>query len=223
MPILDITGKNVRFLLFKVHLPLLGPSTAHSSNICAHNDLRPSAGHLGWSYSVYFFSNTSRVNVCVFWLLNVTINDISVVHMNANRWVGGLRKTLDLRSAPNAIDISSGFFNVPVLAPTRGRPLHGYSEKPFHSVAFYDAHGDTEDLSSSVRKSFRNRRCGRKTIISMGLRWNATFTISTAHITLASSVVHRQHSRDFGSTFNISHWDPWGSDENRSSVFQCPS
>ena len=43
--------------------------------------------------------------------------------------------------APNAIDIV-GFFNVPVLAPTR-RPtfFYGFSEKPPHLVAFYDTLG----------------------------------------------------------------------------------
>ena len=39
--------------------------------------------------------------------------------------------------------------NVPVQAQTRGQPFYGYSEKPPISVAFYDTHGDTDDLLSS--------------------------------------------------------------------------
>ena len=38
-----------------------------------------------------------------------------------------------------------GFFNVPVLAPTRDQPfLYGDSDTPPHLVAFYDHAGDTE-------------------------------------------------------------------------------
>ena len=33
----------------------------------------------------------------------------------------------------------TGFFNVPVQAPTRGQPFYSYYEKPLHLVAFYDA------------------------------------------------------------------------------------
>ena len=40
------------------------------------------------------------------WLLNVTCNDISVIYVTAHRCAGGLKKKLDLRRAPNAIDIS---------------------------------------------------------------------------------------------------------------------
>ena len=40
------------------------------------------------------------------WLINVTINDISVIHVTAHRCAGGLKKELDLRSGSHAIDIS---------------------------------------------------------------------------------------------------------------------
>ena len=43
-----------------------------------------------------------RVN----WLLNVTINDISVIYVTAHRCAGGLKKKFDLRSGSHAIDIS---------------------------------------------------------------------------------------------------------------------
>ena len=32
------------------------------------------------------------------WFFNVTINDISVIHVTAHRCVGGLKQKLDLRS-----------------------------------------------------------------------------------------------------------------------------
>ena len=51
-----------------------------------------------------------------FWLLYVTVNDISVIHVTAHR-IPCHRHFL-------------GFFNVPVQAPTRGHSFYGYSEKP---------------------------------------------------------------------------------------------
>ena len=46
------------------------------------------------------------VVVVVYWLFNVTINDISVLYVTAHRCAGGLKKKLDLRSGSHAIDIS---------------------------------------------------------------------------------------------------------------------
>ena len=37
-----------------------------------------------------------------------------------------------------------GFFNVPVLAPTRDQPFYTVIPTPPHLVAFYDHAGDTE-------------------------------------------------------------------------------
>ena len=48
------------------------------------------------------------VLVCVDWLLNVTINDISVIHVTAHRCAGRLKKKLYLGSASHAMDISYG-------------------------------------------------------------------------------------------------------------------
>ena len=42
-----------------------------------------------------------------------------------------------------------GFFNVPVQATTRGQPSTVIPRNRPNSVAFYDAHGDTEGLFSS--------------------------------------------------------------------------
>ena len=64
-------------------------------------------------------SAAPREKVKMNWLFNVTINDISVIHVTANRYAGGLKKKLDLRS---------------------GSPCHRYgdSDAPPHLVAFYE-------------------------------------------------------------------------------------
>ena len=56
-------------------------------------------------------------------LFNVTINDISVIYVTAHRCAGGLKKKLDLRSGSQRHRHFVGFFNVPVLAPTRDHPF----------------------------------------------------------------------------------------------------
>ena len=63
------------------------------------------------------------------WLFNVTINDISVIYVTAHRCAGGLKK-LDLRSGSQRHRHFVGFFNVPVLAPTRDHPF--YTVIPTH-------------------------------------------------------------------------------------------
>ena len=52
-------------------------------------------------------------------LFNVKINDISVIYVTAHRCADGLKKKLDLRSGSQRHRRFVGFFNVPVLAPTR--------------------------------------------------------------------------------------------------------
>ena len=55
------------------------------------------------------------------------------------------RRSWDLRSGSQRHRHFVGFFNVPVLAPTRGPTfLYGDSDTPPHLVAFYDHAGDTE-------------------------------------------------------------------------------
>ena len=61
---------------------------------------------------------------------NVTVNDISVIHVTAHRCAGGLKKKLDLRSGSQRHRHFVGFFNVPVLAPTRDHPF--YTVIPTH-------------------------------------------------------------------------------------------
>ena len=78
------------------------------------------------------------------WLFNVTINDISVIYVTAHRCAGGLKK-LDLRSGSQRHRHFVGFFNVPVLAPTRDHPFYMVIPTHRHLVAFYDHAGDTED------------------------------------------------------------------------------
>ena len=58
------------------------------------------------------------------WLFNVTINDISVIHVTAHRCAGGLKKKFDLRSGSQRHRHFAGFFNVPVQAPTRDQPFY---------------------------------------------------------------------------------------------------
>ena len=79
------------------------------------------------------------------WLFNVTINDISVIYVTAHKCAGGLKKKLDLRSGSQRHRHFVGFFNVPVLAPTRDQPFYTViSTHRAHLVAFYDHAGDTE-------------------------------------------------------------------------------
>ena len=62
-------------------------------------------------------------------MFNVTINDISVIYVTAHRCTGALKK-LDLRSGSQRHRHFVGFFNVPVLAPTRDHPF--YTVIPTH-------------------------------------------------------------------------------------------
>ena len=64
------------------------------------------------------------------WLFNVTINDISVIYVTAHRCAGGMKKKFDLRSGSQRHRHFVGFFNVPVLAPTRDQPF--YTVIPTH-------------------------------------------------------------------------------------------
>ena len=84
-------------------------------------------------YLVHYFHNPALPMVPlsgeVNWLFNVTINDISVIYVTAHRCAGGLKK-LDLRSGSQRHRHFVGFFNVPVLAPTRDQPF--YTVIPTH-------------------------------------------------------------------------------------------
>ena len=75
---------------------------------------------------VFGAGNNEMVN----WLFNVTINDISVIYVTAHRCAGGLKKKLHLRSGSQRHRHFVGFFNVPVLAPTRDHPF--YTVIPTH-------------------------------------------------------------------------------------------
>ena len=68
------------------------------------------------------------------WLFNVTINNISVIHVTAHRCAGGLKKKLDLRSGFQRHRLFVGFFNVPVQAPIRDQPF--YTVIPTHRPYF---------------------------------------------------------------------------------------
>ena len=53
-----------------------------------------------------FINQIKQVSEWVNQLLNVTINDISVIYVTAHRCAGGLKKKWTYGRAPNAIDIS---------------------------------------------------------------------------------------------------------------------
>ena len=76
------------------------------------------------SFRLYWFELNLNL------LFNVTINDISVIYVTAHRCAGGLKKKLDLRSGSRRHRHFVGFFNVPVLAPTRDHPF--YTVIPTH-------------------------------------------------------------------------------------------
>ena len=61
------------------------------------------------------------VAICLF---NVTINDISVIYVTAQRCAGRLKKKLYLRSGSKRYRHFAGFFNLPVQGPTRGHPFY---------------------------------------------------------------------------------------------------
>ena len=68
--------------------------------------------------------------------------------MTAHRCAGGLKK-LDLRLGSHAIDISFGSLTRPSKHRYRATLFTVIPRNRPTSVAFYDAHGDTEDLFSS--------------------------------------------------------------------------
>ena len=82
--------------------------------------------------------------------------------MTAHRCAGGLKKKYDLRSGSQRHRHFVGFFNVPVLAPTRDQPFYTVIDTPPHLVAFYDHAGDTEvhilDLTPGPSRGIRNSR-----------------------------------------------------------------
>ena len=96
----------------------------------------------------HFHSMHKKVKVN--WFLTVTINYISVIHVTAQRCAGGteeeVRPTVGLPCHTHFV----GFFNVPVLAPTRDHPFFtGDFDTPPNLVALYDHAGDTVDTFST--------------------------------------------------------------------------
>ena len=87
------------------------------------------------------------VYVCIskYSLINITFNNISVILVTVYRCTGGLKK-LDLRSGSPRYNYFVGFVNVPFQAPTRDHPFMVIPRNHPLSVAFFDSHGDTEDL-----------------------------------------------------------------------------
>ena len=71
-----------------------------------------------WQSSVYGINFNQNESFSHNINLNVTCNDISFIYVTANRFAGGLKKELDLRSGSQHWHFL-GFFNMPVQAPTR--------------------------------------------------------------------------------------------------------
>ena len=117
-------------------------------------------------------------------LFNVTINDISVIYVTAHRCAGGLKKKLDLRSGSQRHRHFVGFFNVPVLAPTRDHPFYTVipTHRP-HLVAFYDHAGDTENLHGII-KQMKKRKEG----VCMKTDKDANFLTGIKTISLFSKI-----------------------------------
>ena len=103
-------------------------------HILRQNESRAVFVTIGYVFHSTDVSATRKVrNGCTVelnWLFNVTINDISVIYVTEHRCAGGLKKKLDLRSGSQRHRHFVGFFNVPVLAPTRDQPF--YTVIPTH-------------------------------------------------------------------------------------------
>ena len=60
------------------------------------------------------------------------------------------RRSSTYGRATNAIDISQGFYNVPVQAPTRGQPFLRLFRETVQFSRLLRHDGDTDDLFSSL-------------------------------------------------------------------------
>ena len=100
-------------------------SLSPSAYLCAVTYITEISLHVTSSIQSHLTHATRNLCVCVCvcacvnWLLNVTINDISVIHVTTHRCAGGL-KNMDVRSGSN----------VPVQSSTQGNPFYGNFEKP---------------------------------------------------------------------------------------------
>ena len=85
------------------------------------------------SWSCYILKVWADLLYCsvLYWLLSVTINDISHMHVDTTHRCAGKLKKLDIRLGSNTRHFV-GFFDVPIQPSTRGQPLHNYSEIPHH-------------------------------------------------------------------------------------------
>ena len=72
---------------------------------------------------------------------------------------GRLKKKWNLWSGSNRHSYFVVFFSVSVQALNRGQPFTVIPRNRPISVAFYDAHGDTEDLLSSYIPGSQGRNC----------------------------------------------------------------
>ena len=108
----------------------IGCLTSHATILQLHMWRHRCAGGPKWRSWTYGLAPNAIDISWVNWLFNVTINDISVIYVTAHRCAGGLKKKFDLRSGSQRHRHFVGFFNVPVLAPTRDHPF--YTVIPTH-------------------------------------------------------------------------------------------
>ena len=115
--------------------------------------------------------------------------------MTAHKCEGGLKKKFDLRSGFQRHRHFIGFFNVPVQAPTRGRPFYTVIPRNHpHLVAFYDTlgirrtHSRLNPPPPPPRGSPRGRR-GKKNMIDKFLTFPFVFRC------LQFTVMARLHDR----------------------------
>ena len=82
-----------------------------------------------WIFHTYMYKSQKVIPITGEWvnlLFYVTTNDISVIHLTAHRYAGGLKKKFDLLSGFQRHRHFVGFFNLLVQARTRGHPFYSY-------------------------------------------------------------------------------------------------
>ena len=126
------------------------------------------------------------------WLLNVTINNISVIYVTAHWCAGGLKK-LDLRSGSQRHRHLVGFLNVPVQAPTRDQPFHTVisthhpNKSPFTTRWEYGGHILGYPPPPALRGMFWDFKAteGDRRL------WNWFDDIGSGHFVVATLIVHQ--------------------------------
>ena len=139
------------------------------------NTILFSAGHTIWQQQVQKWGEVK-------WLFNVTINNISVIHVTAHRCAGGLKKKLDLRSGSQRHRHFVGFFNVPFQEPTRGHPFYTVTSPKENEYSYEKYESYTRVRNSG--KAFWNMQKHRNSLkfIKMDSSLNMKIPNETKHV-----------------------------------------